>query len=189
MQGGELIEFKVEGHKVLDSRFSDDGEWIFFNSKKDGKYQLWKIRSDGSGEAIQITRDGVIYSKPALDGKLIYYVKSSSDGIWQISTDDGTEEKIKAISDAGFKNAMTNEPDGTPDHWKVTDKGIYFLIRKPDKSYEMKFYDFATETVTEAVGSDKIPKNILGLFATDGTNFLFNVEEKVSNIMLADLQL
>lgn len=51
----------------------------------------------------------------------------------------------------------------------------------------MKFYNFATEKVTVAVGSDKIPKNIFGTIATDGTNFLFNVREKFSNIMLAEL--
>lgn len=184
-QGGEVRHISTESHAA----WSNDGEWIYFASKRTGRYEIWKIKSDGSGEEIQITKDGGFIPKPTFDGKMLYYTKSRfSGGIWRVSVDGGFEEEVKAFTENGYKHFVKNKLNESGSHWTMTKKGIYFLTVDTDKNHKIKFYDFATEKVSEILSKDKIPPTAQTSFETNGKDFLFTVREsRDSNIMLANL--
>jgi TolB protein len=85
--------------------WSPDGRWLTYTagrpSKKDAKVTEWdiyKIRSDGSGEEINLTRsdgldDGPEYSP---DGRWIYFnsTRSGQMQIWRMSPDGDDQQRI-----------------------------------------------------------------------------------------------
>ena len=59
--------------------WSRDGEWIYFSSDRSGRFEIWRIPSQG-GSAEQVTRDGGYVARESADGKTLYYTKTSSSG-------------------------------------------------------------------------------------------------------------
>ena len=60
--------------------FSPDGQFIYFNSTRSGKMQLWRMRPDGSGQE-QLTNDEFNNWFPHIspDGKWIAFLSYDSD--------------------------------------------------------------------------------------------------------------
>jgi Tol biopolymer transport system component/DNA-binding winged helix-turn-helix (wHTH) protein len=190
-EGGKIKHILTDTSRFIFPTFSADGNWIYFTSKRSGEYQIWKIRSDGSGEPKQITRKGGMLSQPTFDGKTLYFTKSqASGGIWRMSIDGGIEEKVQEITDAGFSNQFVNKRDEYGNQWTVKENGIYFLARSSDNTYKLKFYDFNSEQIKDLELEQEILQNIDTQFgmATDGESFLFSVRDPIlSNIFLAEL--
>jgi Tol biopolymer transport system component len=119
-QGSELYSSKLDGSDVkrltknaqydAEASMSPDGKWIVFTRMSDGKLDLWRMRSDGTGET-QVTRtddaqeggsfylpdsETIIYrawsrADQAQRGRpmTIYTIKHDGSGTTQISTDPG----------------------------------------------------------------------------------------------------
>jgi Tol biopolymer transport system component/DNA-binding winged helix-turn-helix (wHTH) protein len=76
--------------------FSRDGKWIYFGSRKTGRWEIWKVRADsfaGSGElnnhAYQVTTGGGYEGIESAGGKWLYYVTSPTDmDLWRLPTGD-----------------------------------------------------------------------------------------------------
>lgn len=49
IDGGNLIDLTNDHFRERNPRWSPDGQSIFFNSDRSGKYQIWSINADGSG--------------------------------------------------------------------------------------------------------------------------------------------
>jgi len=122
----------------------------------------------------------VLFPKQLTMGTIYYQKYELEGGIWRVPINGGVEKKVSEITDAGFDIKHMK-------YWSVTETGIYFLVPNSDKSYKIKFYDFATEKVSDAVGDYKIPPNITERIATNGEDFLFTTNKRLSNIMLAEL--
>lgn len=60
---------------------SADGRWIYFSSRRTGRWETWRIPAAG-GTAVQVTRDGAYFAMPAADGTL-YFSRAGTAGIWQ----------------------------------------------------------------------------------------------------------
>ena len=60
--------------------FTPDGKWIYFDSRRSGTTQIWRMQADGSG-AEQITDDGRINSSPHVspDGKSLAFLSQPRD--------------------------------------------------------------------------------------------------------------
>jgi len=74
--------------------WSHDGRWIYFASRRTGRYEVWKVPAEG-GTPVQLTRKGGHAALESPDGKHIFYAKSAFayPEIWQVPVNGG-EEKI-----------------------------------------------------------------------------------------------
>ena len=60
--------------------YSPDGKWIYFNSDRTGKMQIWRMHADGTGLE-QITKDenNNWFAHPSPDGKWIVFLTYAPD--------------------------------------------------------------------------------------------------------------
>ncbi len=79
----------VNGH------WSSDGAWIYFDSDRTGRQEVWKIATAG-GEPTQITRNGGVNPFESPDGKYLYYGRDESGVgyVWRMPLVGGTEERL-----------------------------------------------------------------------------------------------
>jgi Tol biopolymer transport system component len=73
--------------------WSGDGRWIYFGSNRSGEWQIWKTSAQG-GNATQITKAGGAEGFESPDGKLVFYSKRETPGIWSVPVGGGKEEPV-----------------------------------------------------------------------------------------------
>ncbi|GEM_PF-652680 len=182
--GGTPQRLTMDAGSNLLPDWSADGKWIYFNSNRTGEDQIWRMPADGSGEAVQITRQGAIKAAPAPDGKWIYYSKEfNSFGLWRVSTTlsaaTSDEMPVPELAEAGYRHS-----------WTIMGNGILFIARADQPPYKIKFFDFATRQIRELATTDRAAiLDCLGLSASaDGKTILYaQYDHNTSNIMLAEL--
>lgn len=77
--GDETRLTQGEGHNDGPD-YSADGRWIYFNSSRSGRNQIWRIRPDGTGVA-QTTNDGHAdwFPHPSPDGRHVLLLSYDGD--------------------------------------------------------------------------------------------------------------
>ncbi len=60
--------------------YSPDGQWIYFNSDRDGSMRIWRMRVDGTGQE-PVTRDDFNnwFPHPSPDGKWLVFLSYEKD--------------------------------------------------------------------------------------------------------------
>ncbi|MBV8807845.1 MAG: PD40 domain-containing protein [Acidobacteriaceae bacterium] len=118
--------------------WSHDGHWIYFSSDRGGARQIWKTPAEG-GRAVQVTRGGGFDAFESPDGKLLYYAKEFTPGLWSVPVDGGPEALVL--------NSVRHF------WWTIADTGIYFVTSRgsprPDAPSQLNFYSFGTQTVIQ----------------------------------------
>lgn len=102
--------------------WSHDGQGLYFSSDRDGTPNLWKMPWQG-GTPVQVTRNGGYRAMESPDRVWVYFTKSGQPGLWRIPAVQGQEEQISTAP----------EPDDAA-HWRVSERGIYYLVRSPTPS-------------------------------------------------------
>jgi Tol biopolymer transport system component len=77
-------------------RWSHDGRWIYFDSDRTGRSEMWKV-PDSGGPEIQVTTTGGENPMETSDGKYLYYGKQKSRSepyVWCMSLANGGEEQL-----------------------------------------------------------------------------------------------
>jgi dipeptidyl aminopeptidase/acylaminoacyl peptidase len=119
---------RLTTHPLSDAipNWSRDGQWIYFSSTRTGRYEIWRIRPDGSSE-IQVTKDGGAIAMESVDGKLLYYkIRPEQSELWKMPVEGGPATMIlHAVSGRIFT---------------VTSRGIYYATA--DSSIQLQFIDF-----------------------------------------------
>jgi Tol biopolymer transport system component len=92
--------------------WSGDGNWIYFGSKRSSEWQIWKAPLQG-GDAMQVTKSGGYEAFESLDGKLLFYTKPQTRGIWSAAVEGGQETRL-------LDKAATGD-------WAVAKDGICFF--------------------------------------------------------------
>ena len=158
--------------------WSADGQQIYFSSNRSGKQNIWKINADGTGEAVQITKNGAYRAMLSPDDKTVLFIKQEiPDKLWCIPSEDDDEEILLEFKASKIRNL-----------WTVQETGILFLEANSDQSFKAKFYDFANGKIKDAPGDYTIPPNLDGVqISTHNNNLLCTIIEKSSRLMLADL--
>jgi Tol biopolymer transport system component/serine/threonine protein kinase len=114
LDGGTARRLTTDPQLDSDPRFSRDGKWIYFQSARSGRNEIWKIPAEG-GEAIQVTMNGGMRVEESLDREHLYYVKGQDRTLWRRPITGGGEV---LVSD-----------NVRPPDWCLGESGIYVLER------------------------------------------------------------
>jgi len=80
VEGGQEIKLGAAGGRSDGPEFTPDGQWVYFNSTRNGSMQIWRMRPDGTG-AEQVTSDEFNNWFPHIspDGKWIAMISYTKD--------------------------------------------------------------------------------------------------------------
>jgi Tol biopolymer transport system component len=88
---------RITNHPATDgnARWSRDGKWIYFDSDRTGRSEIWKVRPSGE-DAIQITHNGGVNGFESHDGKDLYFGKEQAGQgyVWRMPLAGGPEERL-----------------------------------------------------------------------------------------------
>ena len=99
--------------------YSADGRWIYYSSRHDSEWQIWRMPSHG-GPGQQMTRSGGYVGQPGPDGTL-YFSRFGQPGVWRI--DDSGSEPMLVIPDLGPQDI---------DNWTIASGRIWYVKRETD---------------------------------------------------------
>jgi dipeptidyl aminopeptidase/acylaminoacyl peptidase len=123
--------------------WSRDGRWIYFTSDRSGRFEIWRLPSEG-GPAEQLTHEGGMTPEESWDGRHVYYSKAIAllpSAIWRVPVEGG--EETEAIA----------EPVNADD-WALSRSGILYVtwrevVRRRREEFSIRFFDFESGQVTE----------------------------------------
>jgi serine/threonine protein kinase/Tol biopolymer transport system component len=168
--------------------WSGDGRWIYFASHRSGRWQVWKVSSDGEeeGRARQVTRGGGYSSIESLDGAHLYFARRRSvpenpeNAIWRIPVDGGDEEVV-------IESVPSSDTN-----WDVTPQGIYFVDRHETSTagehWVVMLFDLDRRRAREVMRL-RYPPRLNGpalSVSSDGRWILASQMQEESDLMLAE---
>jgi dipeptidyl aminopeptidase/acylaminoacyl peptidase len=91
----------------VDPHWSSDGAWIYFDSGRTGRQEVWKVGASG-GEPVQITHNGGLNAFESADGKYLYFAREETGVgyVWRKSLTSGAEERLFPAIVMGGSMAM-----------------------------------------------------------------------------------
>jgi Tol biopolymer transport system component/DNA-binding winged helix-turn-helix (wHTH) protein len=134
--------------------WSKDGNWIYFSSKRTGKWQVWRA-SVNSTQVEQVTKHGGFVAKESPDGRWLYYTKYDTSGLWRVPLFGGEEAKI-----------LNEPPVGYWGYFSVSSGGVYFL-NLGDTSSSIDFYDSSRNTRSTIYTLSRPPVRFSSLTVSD----------------------
>jgi Tol biopolymer transport system component len=108
-------QITTENQRIESFTVSHDGQWLAYDSDRNGNADIYKIRIDGTGEAIQLTKDlgnDFAPSWSPTDRELAFH--SSRSGvrrIYIVDAEGNNEHRVTAEGEDAF--APDWSPDGT----------------------------------------------------------------------------
>jgi len=156
--------------------WSKDGKWIYFGAEDVNKTsQIWKVPSQG-GTALQVTKLGGDEARESPDGKLLYYAKNSSPGIWTMPVGGGEATPLLSQASSGF--------------WAVASYGIYFVGSSSSGAPAVKFFDFTTQRITQFAllpEDTRLNMPVPGFtISPDADTILYDQSAPAGNIMVVE---
>jgi Tol biopolymer transport system component len=110
----EVRRLTVDPADEIEANWSRNGKAIYFGSNRTGRFEIWRVQSDGTG-ATQVTRNGGQTAQESFDGRALYYAKNGSPTtIWRHVFDGG--EDVQVADGLSY-----------PNNFVVARDGIYFL--------------------------------------------------------------
>jgi Tol biopolymer transport system component/DNA-binding winged helix-turn-helix (wHTH) protein len=142
--------------------WSANGRWIYFSSIRSGTWQIWKIRSDGSGPAQQVTSGGGMVALESGDGHWLYFTHSVEPGIWRVPLSGGPEQKVFDGPPVGYQN-----------YWTVSGNSLYSLAQR-NGHYAIERVDPETGTGRTIQVLKQDPTPLAGMSVSpDGKRLIF----------------
>lgn len=178
-RGGAPKRINVQGHdSMAHAVFSADGNWLYFiPGAQESSVEAWGVPATG-GSAAQITRNGAFRPEESPDGKLLYYGKYGSRGLWTTPLAGGPERQVL--------------DSVTAQNWTVASQGIYYIdfAVEPGAPKGVWFYSFQTSK-TNRVGTVEptVSPDFSGISVSrDGRWLLYShIANISSDLMMVDL--
>ena len=167
--------------------WSRDGRFIYFGSRRNGEWQVWKVPSSGeeAGGARQVTRGGGFAAMESTDGRHVYFTRRMSgtldpqNALWRIPVEGGDEE----VFVEGYRSSHGS--------WDLTAEGLYFVDEEPSSSgtsWVVRFRGFDRRPAT-AVARLRHPPFLAGpaiSVSSDGRWILSTQSQGESDLMLVE---
>ena len=155
--------------------FSADGRRIYFNSKRTGAYQIWRMSAQG-GAAVQLTLGGGQGPRESADGRFVYFGRTApggSESIWRVPAGGG-EETLVEESVLGLC-------------FDLAQNGLYYVgACGTDGLCPMYFYSFVTGRRTKLAASSLPGDNGLAVSPDGRTLLRGQVTELGADIMVLE---
>ena len=128
----EVRRLTTDPAEEIEANWSRDGQSIYFGSNRSGRFEVWRMRRDGSG-ATQVTKNGGQTAQESPDRRFLYYAKNGSPTtIWRMSL-------------VGEDDAQLLDGLSYPYNFVVGDGGIYFLaVGDLASETSIDFFEFST---------------------------------------------
>ncbi len=95
--------------EVQGATLSPDGQFIVFSRQGD----LWRLRvGELSAQVLLETKDRDLFPRYCPDGKLVYFIRESSNGTDFYALDIGSKEVMRVSKDLSPASAFSFSPDG-----------------------------------------------------------------------------
>jgi Tol biopolymer transport system component len=179
-EGGAPRRFTSDPSAEVVPTFSNDGRWIYFASNRTGGFQLWK-KPAGSGDAVQVTRDGGFRAVESADGKWLYFAKSpTGPGLWRMPVQGGLEEPVLESLSGGFFG-----------YWELSSNGVYYLDRREVEGegvkYSLRLLALNPRSDTLVMPMPRRPYNAGLSLSPDGKYLLYTqVDQSDTDIILVN---
>ena len=153
--------------------WSRNGKWIYFNSRRTGDLQCFKMPARG-GPA-QVVVSAGFWCRESPDGSLFYFSRDwANPSLWRVPVEGGEEEQVLESSFGGI--------------YEVVEDGVYFIPPStPEAGFSLQFLRFATGAVEPIHDFERQPTAGHFSVASDGRSILYSqVEDYQSDIMLVE---
>jgi Tol biopolymer transport system component len=179
VDGSGLRQITHRAADVGPSSWSRDGRWLYFNSTRTGRYQVWRVPAAGGSEE-QVTREGGYLPFESPDGSTLYYKKAMGDSPLLARPTTGGEERL----------ILTCIP--APFGYAVGPKGVFHLDCSPPGTKDslqrtLRHWDARTGQDRLITTLDTGPYAPLGLsVSADGQSVLFTHSTTAIDLMMIE---
>ena len=176
--GGLPRQVTTDPSAAVLASWSSDGRWIYFGSNRTGRFEVWKVRADDGGRAVQVTKQGGYRAFESADGKFVYYTKASVAGLWSVPVNGGEETAVSDFPEATLWG-----------YWALVNDGIYFVDVEISSRAALRFFSFDTGRVSHVIDLEGKPIAYWpGLaISPDGGWLLYTqVDSRSGDIMLVE---
>lgn len=158
--------------------FSRDGKWIYFESNRDKRAEIYRVPAIG-GNAVRVTDDGGYVAFESVDGRSIYYTKTAPHlaptPLFVRALDGGMERKV--LDEVWCRGFLPVE------------RGVYYIGSDSGRrGLEIRLFDPATNRSTPVWKIERqVTGNSLGLTVSpDGKTFLYSSSSTTADLMLVE---
>jgi len=167
--------------------WSRDGRWIYFASNRSGRWQVWKVPSNGeeARSARQVTRGGGFAAIESTDGRHVYFTREMS------GTLDPQSAIFRIPVEGGDEEVVVERYRSSHGSWDLTAEGLYFVDQEPSSSgmsWVVRFQAFDQRQATD-VARLRYPPFLSGpaiSVSSDGTSMLSTQSQEESDLMLVE---
>lgn len=137
-QGGPACPLEQNSFEERLPVWSHDGQFLYFNSNRDGVVALWK-KSLANGELTRVSQSMAFGSSESADGRNLYFDRGNAEGIWRCLPNGTQSKKIP-----GLEHVLAYS------NWTVSNTGIYFAdsLGEGKELQAFSFYRFADDRVS-----------------------------------------
>ncbi len=142
LASGDLKRLTSGPSNKIQARWSRDGRYLYYSSDAGGKFQIWKMSSEG-GRASRISEMWAYRAEESCDGKILYLAQHTS--LWSLALRDNADGKpVRLLDDLSYSL-----------NFAVTQRGIYYLSLPNSGHSALKFFDPATRVGRAVQDVDK----------------------------------
>jgi hypothetical protein len=134
---------------------------------------VWKVSTDGTGTPAQVTTGGGFEAQESLDGRMLFYTKHETPGIFRAPVGGGEETVVLDLRQFIYESWGD---------WTLADDGIYFVDRRDVVGASVKFLSLSTGKVSRILPLDKEPDEDAGLSVSPDGRWLLLTREDYSNL-------